>query len=130
MLLILFEMFKATSPPPQLLTTIYYRNLVRRSIKKIANITCKNHHPKIAAINILMYSLLAFPSMHMYRLFCCLTCLNKNTYFLHRVCKLFFFFLFRAVPTAYGGSQARGLIGATAAGLCHRHSNVRSKPHL
>ena len=26
-----------------------------------------------------------------------------------------FFFLFRATPTAYGGSQARGRIGATAA---------------
>ena len=36
----------------------------------------------------------------------------------------FFFFppLFRAAPTAYGGSQARGWIGAIAAG----HSNARS----
>ena len=32
-------------------------------------------------------------------------------------CRFFFFFLFRAAPVAYGGSQARGLIGATAAGL-------------
>ena len=31
--------------------------------------------------------------------------------------------LFRATPTAYGGSQARGLIGATAAGLCQSHRN-------
>ena len=29
---------------------------------------------------------------------------------------------------AYGGSQARGLIGATAAGL--HHSHTRSEPHL
>ena len=29
----------------------------------------------------------------------------------------FFFGLFRATPTAYGGSQARGLIRAVAAGL-------------
>ena len=28
---------------------------------------------------------------------------------------------------AYGGSQGRGLIGATAAGLHHSHSNVRSE---
>ena len=35
----------------------------------------------------------------------------------------FFFLLFRAVPAAYGGSQARGLIGVTAAGLHHSHSN-------
>ena len=32
---------------------------------------------------------------------------------------LFFVFLFRASSTAYGGSQARGLIGAVAAGLPH-----------
>ena len=31
--------------------------------------------------------------------------------------------LFRAVPKAYGGSQARGWIRATAASLCHSHSN-------
>ena len=32
--------------------------------------------------------------------------------------------LFRAAPTAYGGSQARGRIGAVAAGLCHSHSDA------
>ena len=31
---------------------------------------------------------------------------------------------------AYGGSQARGLIGATAASLHHNHSNVRSELSL
>ena len=31
---------------------------------------------------------------------------------------------------AYGGSQARGPIGAVAAGLHHRHSNVGSELHL
>ena len=31
---------------------------------------------------------------------------------------------------AYGSSQARGLIGATAAGPRHSHSNARSKPCL
>ena len=34
---------------------------------------------------------------------------------------------FRAAPVAYEGSQARGPIGATAAGLCHSHSNARSE---
>ena len=44
---------------------------------------------------------------------------------------LFCLFAFsRAAPTAYGGSQARGPIGAIAAGLHHSHSNARSKPHL
>ena len=44
--------------------------------------------------------------------------------------KEFFFFLFRAAPTAYGSSQARGPIGAAAAGLCHSHSHPRSEPCL
>ena len=44
---------------------------------------------------------------------------------------LFFAFcLFRATPMAYGSSQARGPIGAIAAGLHHSHSHVRSEPHL
>ena len=41
-----------------------------------------------------------------------------------------FFGLFRAAPMAHGGSQARGLIGAIAAGLCHSHSSAGSKPYL
>ena len=44
---------------------------------------------------------------------------------------LFYFCLsFRAVPTAYGGSQARGRIGAAATGLHHSHSSARSEMHL
>ena len=39
----------------------------------------------------------------------------------------FVLFFFRAVPRAYGSSQARGQLGAVAAGLCHRHSNTRSE---
>lgn len=42
----------------------------------------------------------------------------------------FLFFLFRAVPLAYGSCQARGRIRATAAGPYHSHSNVRSKLRL
>ena len=52
--------------------------------------------------------------------------------------KFFFFFLFfsffffwgGAAPMAYGGPQARGRIGAVAAGLCHSHSSAGSEPHL
>ena len=46
--------------------------------------------------------------------------------------KIFFFFgHFRAAPSAaYGGSQARGLIGAVAARLHHSHSNTGSEPCL
>ena len=66
--------------------------------------------------------------------------LEKNVQVLCPLLKLFFFatewyflfilsfFLFRAVPTAYGGSQVKALIGTVATGLCH--SNARSEPHL
>ena len=43
---------------------------------------------------------------------------------------IFWLLFFRAAPTAYRGSQARGPIGATAASLCHSHSYWGSKPHL
>ena len=35
-----------------------------------------------------------------------------------------------AAPAAYGGSQARGRIGAVATGLRQSHSNTGSKPRL
>ena len=41
----------------------------------------------------------------------------------------FFFCLFRATPVTYGGSQARGLIGAVAGGLHQSHSNTGSVTH-
>ena len=44
-----------------------------------------------------------------------------------------FFFVFcplRATPAAYGGSHARGLIGAVATGLRHSHSNIGSELRL
>ena len=39
---------------------------------------------------------------------------------------LYFLLLFRATPVAYGASQARGLIGVTAVGVYHSHSDTRS----
>ena len=44
--------------------------------------------------------------------------------------EVFFFFFFRAMPVAYGNSQARGRIRATATGLHRSHSNSGSEPHL
>jgi len=35
-----------------------------------------------------------------------------------------------AAPAAYGGSQARGPIGAIATSLCQSHSNTGSEPRL
>ena len=44
---------------------------------------------------------------------------------------LFIYLLtFRATSVAYGGSQLRGPVGATAVSLHHSHSNIGSKPHL
>ena len=51
--------------------------------------------------------------------------------FYHHILFLFYFFgFFQDAPTAYGGSQARGEIGAIAAGLCHSHSKSGSKALL
>ena len=41
-----------------------------------------------------------------------------------------FFLLFGAMPLAHGGSQARGRVGVTAAGLHHSHSNAGCEPGL
>ena len=49
--------------------------------------------------------------------------------FTHIICFILFtlfYCLFRASTMAYGGSQARGQIGAVAAGLHHSHSNAGS----
>ena len=40
------------------------------------------------------------------------------------------FCFLRAIPTTYGGSQARDPIEAIATGLRQSHSNVRSEPCL
>ena len=40
-----------------------------------------------------------------------------------------FFFFLRAAPVAYGSSQARGQIGATAASICHSRSYAGSLTH-
>ena len=42
-------------------------------------------------------------------------------------CRCVFLCVFTATPTANGGSQARGGIGAVAARLHHSHSNARSE---
>ena len=41
-----------------------------------------------------------------------------------------FIFILRATSAAYGSFQARGLVGAAAAGLHHSHSNMGSEQHL
>ena len=58
-------------------------------------------------------------------LFCYFGPLNCHMNFW--ICLFIFFFFFRVVPAAHGGSQSRGRIGATAAVLHHSHSNTGSK---
>ena len=53
---------------------------------------------------------------------CILHCEKKKFLLLFSFFFFFFFCLFRATLAAYGGSQARGLIGG--AGLHHSHSNA------
>ena len=66
---------------------------------------------------------------------------NRIFFFLlftrYRFLKVLFFILFylifcifRAAPTAYGGSQARGRFRAVATGPHHSRSNTRSEPSL
>ena len=45
-------------------------------------------------------------------------------YFIFIYLFIYLFAFSRATPTAYGGSQARGQIGAVAAGLRKSHSNT------
>ena len=54
-----------------------------------------------------------------------LSCFQGTDFFF-----FFFFGLFRAAPMVYGGSQARGLVGAVAAGLHHNDSDTGSKLQL
>ena len=73
------------------------------------------------------------PQIQIHRSKCC--CLTLNPHLSLRAfpsSQLFVWLVgwFRAIPTAYGGSQARGQIRDLAAGLHHSHGNSRSEPHL
>ena len=62
---------------------------------------------------------------------------HQRPLFLFSVTPKFFFFFFfvfllffLANPVAYGGSQARGRIGAVAAGLRHSHCNTAMQDRI
>ena len=57
---------------------------------------------------------------------------NGNSFILFYFifCFVLFCFAFLAALLAYGNSQARGWNRATAASLCHSHSNTGSELHL
>ena len=67
-------------------------------------------------------------------IYICLVRISRWSFCIHTGIKLgpyfFLFFFLGPHPAAYGGSQARGPVGATAAGLHHSHSNVRSELRL
>ena len=71
--------------------------------------------------NFIIYVFILFPQYIFFLLYLMVSQLHIHVY----VCVCFL--LFRAAPTEYGGSQARSLIGAVAAGLHHSHSNARSE---
>ena len=97
---------------------------------------CKVTHPCFHLVLIVFQYLI-----HLEIIWCKLDCLVQfyhlvNGYpvvptllFIYLFIYLFCLFVFsRTTPTAYGGSLARGLIGAVAAGLHQSHSNAGSKP--
>ena len=55
---------------------------------------------------------------------------SKPPAYFQKLLFLIFILLFRAALGAYGGSQARGRIGAAAASLHQSHSNARSELRL
>ena len=55
---------------------------------------------------------------------------RNEVYVFFIIVDFFFLLLFRAAPAAYGDSQARGRIRATAASLHHSHSNSGSELRL
>jgi len=82
--------------------------------------------------------LLKNTNIYIYIYICLCICININPS-LFAFIKLFsvilifflsFFAISWAAPEAYGGSQARGPVGAVATGLCQSHSNAGSEPHL
>ena len=54
----------------------------------------------------------------------------RNIYIYIYIYIYIFICIFRATYVAYGSSQAKGQIGAVAAGLHQSHGNAGSKPHL
>ena len=97
---------------------IYWRNYLFLSVYSYFLCHRLIYH---ASVGLFLGSL--FCSFGLYIWFCVSSILFLLLY-------LFFFFFFLAAPLAYWTSQARSLIGAIAAGLCHSHSNTGSEPHL
>ena len=79
-------------------------------------------------VNDVQVELLILKRRHRRRCFSFPSCKNLSHSWRPQRQEFFLFFcLFRATPVTYKCSQARGWIGAAAAGLYHNHSNARSE---
>ena len=61
---------------------------------------------------------------------CLIFCQSYTVFLCFLFCLFVCFLLYRATPAAYGSSQARSQMGATAASLHHSYSNARFEPCL
>jgi len=93
---------------------------------------CTHTHTYFSFVQIHTHTLSIHPSIQpssIYNIYFALfyICRKAWIYTIHSVSFSFFFFFFafsRTTPVAYGGSQAKDLIGAVAAGLHQSHSNA------
>ena len=99
------------------------KNLQLHITKKL---TGKEWKDKIGSID---YKSYLWTKLHNEHTGTCRCILFMNRRYVFFLCFVLFC-LFRAAPVACGGSQARGRIGAVAAGLYHSPSNAGSEPHL
>ena len=73
----------------------------------------------------------SFPTIYIYTYTCVCVCMCVCVYIYIYIYFFFFaFLLFKAVPAAYGGFQARGQIVVTAVSWHHSHSNAGPKLRL
>ena len=86
-----------------------------------------------ALVKLSLYILFFIRNLHVVINHCCgkkfFLQLGKALFGLKLCFFYYFIFSFYAVPVVYESSQARGQIGAAAAGLHHGHSNTRSLTH-
>ena len=102
---------------------LYFKNFI---LFQIADLRCVHFCWTVKSFDCTHMCLCLFFSIMVYK--CKIRIFIASTRTFYNKPAFFFFFLsfvfcvFRASPVAYGGSQARGWIGAVATGLHHRHS--------
>ena len=98
-----------------------------RKILMGGNMVCLPGYCRVGLCRITCHRAASFPSCYScYFLSHCLAAKSIP----HILDFLFVFVLGPVTPMAYGGSQARGQIGAVTASLHYSHSYVGSEPHL